>query len=405
MLYVRGEQMIRKIILFVGLCTSLPSVADNVFSKINVNGFGSIRAGYVDTETGNPLGIPNYYQNKNEFSFSEETVFGAQANIELPGKWDAAVQVISRGVHDFRLEANWAYLGYRITPNHYVRMGRFAMPLFRHSEYEYVGYTHDYATLPKSLYFGFDFNTVDGVVLDSKFFLDSGLFIKTKVMTGQWKGELSTSVNSDLVEAQFSNVWSISGSVHWDEVAGYAGYFKADNISDDLNDQLFGVLDPLLAPLDLPKETKLEIQDNLSFNKPAYYGYLGINWEPGNWRFNWEVAKYGITDSVDSFNLTYYASVGYQYNDVTTVTLTKQGYHQSTDDYPQTDGIDNPIAQAVIRATVDQFAGRELDAYGLSVRYEVNEQIAFKAEVVMGEDKRESVGEFSIFTVGFDFIF
>ena len=44
-----------------------------------------------------------------------------------------------------------------------------------------MGYANDYGRLPKSVYIGFDFNTIDGLALDAKY-LVSGININTKII-------------------------------------------------------------------------------------------------------------------------------------------------------------------------------------------------------------------------------
>jgi hypothetical protein len=391
----------KKLILFALL------VSTQVLAKspIEINGFGSVRAGYLDTDTGVSLGIPDYYDETDTLSYTEETLFGVQANIELPGKWDAVIQAVSRGVNDFEVETKWAYLGYKLTPNHYLRFGRFAMPLFRHSEYEFVGYAHDYATLPKSVYFGFDFNTVEGASLDSKFFFDNGLYVKTKILTGSWSGQLGTSVLPGVdANARFDNVISVTGSAHWGDLSLYAGYLTADNKSDDLNDQLYSVLKPIGEQIGLPVEELDKVTNNLNFNNRAAYANIGLSYTWHNWLLSAETSRYGINDSADSFNVAYYVSLGYKWGDWT-ITAQQQHYQQSINDFPQTQGLTNPVFIGVVQDVVTQFAAREFDAQGVSVRYEINEQMAFKADILVGTDDRPSVGDYSVASFGIDFIF
>ncbi|KNC65368.1 hypothetical protein AC626_23535 [Pseudoalteromonas rubra] len=143
--------------------SSFASYADVVF-----NGFASLRATAADSDGGTS---PFETLEGTAISRFLTNLFCASGTSGPGGGLSATVQLLAEGKGDFDAEARWAYVSYEINPQHTISMGRFANPSFYQSEYQNVGYTHNFGRLPKAVYIGFDFTTIEGVSLDSNFIL------------------------------------------------------------------------------------------------------------------------------------------------------------------------------------------------------------------------------------------
>ena len=120
-------------------------------------------------------------------TFKDESLFALQARANLGDGLSATIQLMAEGVNEFEAEAKWAYLTYELNDQHSVSAGRFANPIFFQSQYEKVGFAHNYSRLPKAVYIGFDFSTIEGIALDSSFLLGD-YSLDTKLLYGNWQG-------------------------------------------------------------------------------------------------------------------------------------------------------------------------------------------------------------------------
>ena len=154
-------------------------------------------------------------------------MFAIQAQADLGENLSATVQLFADGQKDFDLEARWAYISYQLNDQHRLSAGRFANPIFHQSEYEKVGYAHNFARLPKAVYIGFDFSTVEGMALDSQFnFGDYNL--QTKLLYGAWEGETFSAVTNSNVNFGLKDIMSFNASLSKDWWTLFAGAFTAE---------------------------------------------------------------------------------------------------------------------------------------------------------------------------------
>ena len=117
-------------------------------SNIDFSGYGSIRGGLL---TNDDI-TPQYFGYDDKVDFKNESLFALQAKASLNEKWNATIVLQARGEDDFDLEARWAYLSYQYSPDTTISVGRFALPYFRNSDTQDVGYSHNYSRLTTSIY-------------------------------------------------------------------------------------------------------------------------------------------------------------------------------------------------------------------------------------------------------------
>lgn len=375
------------------------------YAEIELNGFASIRGTSVSTDGGaDPF--PGYQEG--EFSFKPESLFALQARADLGEKLSATVQLYADGLNDFDVEARWAYISYELNDQHRLSAGLFANPIFHQSEYEKVGYAHNFARLPKAVYIGFDFSTIEGMALDSQFDLN-GLTLATKVLYGNWNGQTYFAVTDSFVDLAFSEVFSANAVLSGDWWNLFAGAFVASIDAAKLDDStLFLLAQPGITAAQNAGATAEQInqfKDAIkSDGKDGSYMFAGFAVDYMNWLVDFEYVDYGILDSANAANKAWFAAVGRRF-DAVTVTLHSEDYSREQNEYDFISGVSHPVLQATGRALKDAFSQREFDGVGIDLRWDFHPSAALKVDYFKGTDTRPTVGDYSIASIGIDLIF
>ncbi|ALU41800.1 hypothetical protein AT705_01995 [Pseudoalteromonas rubra] len=382
--------------------SSFASYADVVF-----NGFASLRATAADSDGGtSPF---ETLEGDGDISFSDESLFALQARADLGGGLSATVQLLAEGKGDFDAEARWAYVSYEINPQHTISMGRFANPSFYQSEYQNVGYTHNFGRLPKAVYVGFDFTTIEGVSLDSNFILGD-YALSTKVLYGSWRGTTFLAATQQDESFGFKDELSVRLELSKDWWTVYGGFFivEIEGGTVDTN----AILGGAQGAIELAKSQGATEQQVQAFRdavvwdgKNGLYGYTGFRIDYDRVILDVEYADYGVEDSSDGFNQVWYSAIGYRVVDDVIVTVHHERFLQDNKDLDFLNGVDQPTLRATGVAIRNNLALREFDGVGLSVRYDFHPNAALKFQYVSGEDSRPSVGDYSIWTAGVDLVF
>lgn len=373
-------------------------------AEIKFNGFGSVRGTYVNTDSiERPFAdLPK----DGEISFKDESIFGLQARADLGDGLSATVQFVADGKDDFDVEARWAYVSYKLDNHHTVNVGRFANPIFYQSEYEIVGYAHDFARLPKSVYFGFDFNNLEGISLDSNYEI-GGYNLNTKLLYGTWDGTItvvSTGVDES-IGLDDVTLARVELSKDWWKV--FAGGFIGEFTEGSLNTFLRSAVAPgsavALANGATPEQVT-ELADLVQYQgKDGEYWYAGYNIDYKNFISNFEYAKYDIDNTLFGEVRAWYASLGYRFDEYV-VTVRREKMERVTN-YSQVSSIEHPILNATGRGVHDVLTTGKIDGVGLTVRYDFHPSAAFKFDYFDAEDKTVTDGEYSILSMGIDVIF
>lgn len=373
-------------------------------ADIKLNGFASIRGVQTSTDGGlEPF--PGYTEG--EFDFKSESLFAIQAQADLADKLSATVQLYADGQKDFDLEARWAYLSYQINDQHRLSAGRFANPIFHQSEYEKVGYAHNFARLPKAVYIGFDFSTVEGMALDSQYnFGDYNL--QTKLLYGSWDGETFSAVTNSWVNFGLKDIMSLNVSLNKDWWTVFAGAFTAEIDGATIDS---GTVFPLaanginlaLANGATPQQVT-DLKSRIGWDKKdGIYWFSGFAVDYNNWLVDYEYAYWETKDSSDAPNTSWYAAVGYRF-DKYVVTVHHEDYAQDTD-FGYLDGVAHPILLATGKGIQTAFASREFDANGITLRYDFHPSAALKIDYLTGSDTRAAVGDYQMMSIGVDLVF
>lgn len=392
----------RKLLLTSAVFAALFS--QPLLAEVKLNGFASIRGTSVSTDGGlEPF--PGFEEG--ELSFKPESLFAIQAQADLGEGLSATVQLFGEGRNDFDIEARWAYLSYQLNDSHRVSAGRFANPIFHQSEYEKVGYAHNFSRLPKAVYIDFEFSTIEGIALDSQFNLGD-YSLATKVLYGGWSGEAFSAVTNTFVDFGMDNIFSANATLAGDWWQLFGGIFatEIDGTSID-NSTIFPLAAQGIAMAQNMGATGAQVNDFKSRigwdGKDAFYWFSGFAIDYNNWLLDFEYVDYVVKDSTDAPNQSWYLALGRRFDNVV-VTLHTEDYAQEAD-HDFLNGVAHPVLLATGKGINNAFAQREFDGVGLSVRYDFHPSAAIKLDYFNGSDTRPTVGDYEILSFGVDLVF
>ncbi len=376
------------------------------FAEIRLNGFASIHMSSLNSDNG---GTPFSQYNEGTFSFKDESLFALQASSDLGDGLTATVQFVGEGKDDFAIDARWAYLSYTLNDTHTLSAGRFANPIFYQSEYEKVGFAHNYARLPKAVYAGFDFSTIEGVALDSNFYVGD-YTLTTKLLYGNWDGSVFLSTTGQDEFFGLKNLLSARATLAGDGWNVFAGSFIAEMEGGTIDQNaIIGAAAPGIAAAQALGATQAQVDnfiDSVKWDgKDGIYSYLGFNVDRNRFIVDFEFASYGVKDSSDGWNDTWFFGVGYRLSDTLAVIVHTEENKQDGADTDFLDGVSNPVLFATGAAIKESLSFSEYEGTGVTMRYDFHPSATLKADYFMGESTRTDIGDYSIFSVGVDLVF
>ena len=378
--------------------------SSSAFAEINFNGFASIRATAADSDGGQtPF---SFLKGDGDISFKDESLFAIQARADLGEGLSATVQFMAEGQNDFDVEAKWAYLSYDINDTHRLSAGRFANPIFFQSQYEKVGYAHNFARLPVGVYIGFDFSTIEGIAVDSTFFVGD-YTLETKVLYGNWNGEVFVVAAGGDVSIGLKDVMSFNATLSGDWWKMYAGGFTSELEGGTFDNiiRAFGAPGANAAlALGAPQSDVDEFYDTIvTDGKDGIYWFAGFGIDYNNFVVDFEYVDYGIRDAVNPLTHAWYASVGYRF-DNSMILIHTEDYNRDIK-YEYFNGLSNPVLNGTARAIMDALGAQEFDGSGITYRYDFHPSAALKIDYFRGENTLPTVGDYTIWSVGVDMVF
>lgn len=131
--------------LAIGLAIALNSNA--ALAEYEINSFLTIGAAASNTSG-------TYLQRINEgVSLEQDSKYGVNLRSELTNDIYGAAQLLATGREgQFDVEAEWAYLSYKIANGFSIRAGKLNLQTFLHSDYKEVGYLYPQVRLPEEVY-------------------------------------------------------------------------------------------------------------------------------------------------------------------------------------------------------------------------------------------------------------
>ncbi|MCO4797620.1 MAG: hypothetical protein KC484_00270 [Colwelliaceae bacterium] len=374
------------------------------FADITLNGFASIRATQVNSDGGSaPFGFK-----EGEITFKDESLFAIQARADLTEGLTATIQLYADGWNDFDVEARWAYISYQVADNHTINIGKLANPLFHQSEYEKVGYAHNFSRLPMAVYTGFDFATMEGISLNSQFDIADGDYtLDTKWLYGSWDGDITLNSIGN-VDLGLKDILSFNATFSGDWWKVFAGAFVTEMVADslDANSYIPAIQPGVQAALSLgaTQSDVTKFTENVIWHeKDGLYWFAGFGIDRDDWILDFEYTNYGVQDSVDAPNENWYLALGKRF-DSYVITIHAEESKQP-EDYGFLNGINHPVLQATGKGLQGVLAASEWDGYGISLRYDFHPSAALKVDYFTGENQISDIGDYQIMSAGIDLVF
>ena len=354
-------------------------------AAVDINGFASIKGGMALSSDDELYGYDD------DFSFTNESLAALQVKSDLGDKLSVTAQLLGRGAEDWDVEFEWAFLSYDLTDNLRVNAGRLRMPFYKYSDFLDVGYAYDWLRVPASVY-GLGFNSIEG----ASFLYTSSLGnydSNVQVVLGTQSDTLGS--GSNILDGQIDNVtgvaWELSQDSHSFRAAYFRGKatFSGDGL-DGFTSQLSGLgLAGLAQAIDIKDET-------------AWFMGLGFSLDKNNWVVVSEVTKSEVQDSYLSQSLSYYASVGHRFDNITPfISFEKDDNTAQTEIYaglPTSSPLYAPVASLVNSQELER------NSFNVGVRYDFHPSAAFKAQYTNSDNKTADRKD-SIVVVGVDLVF
>lgn len=299
--------------------------------RLKINGF--LSAG-VATNDGDPV-VDSIYGIGDDYTTKAINKLGIQMTFQVSDKISATAQLVSKGIKDYQVEAEWAYLTYDATDDLRFNFGRQRIPYYLLSEYLDVGYALPWVYAPIEMY-NIPISAIDGVSAVYDFAIgDFNFAWQTYAGAG---GGYSEQLEAEFTQNQSwgTNLTATTGSwtfrmgytssnLNADPDQGGAGSQLIDSITtgrDTLSPQLDAIyaqssaqLDFLAAALGLPAYASavpaswLGETDNLRAN---YYS-AGFMYDDGNLLVMGELSNLNVDDTVQPVGDAGYLTVGYRF--------------------------------------------------------------------------------------------
>lgn len=297
------------------LATLLPCVgarADDLDTpKFSLSGYATVglvhssenQADYTD----GPWYKPHGAGHSRSWSADVDSRFGLQLDARLTPRLSAVLQVISQLRYDntYTPKVEWANVKYAVTPDVSIRLGRIVMSTFLVSDYRHVGYAVPWVRPPLSVYNMMPVTTNDGV--DASYRRRLGATTNTvQVFYGRANQKTPNGQNNLARDS-----WGVVNTLEYGPAIFRAAYQQSNlTLNEDINsffDQFrrLGAAGAVLAD-------KYDAD-----NKPVKFLALSASYDPGNWYLISELGRSKVTPSLVGEQVSWYASSGYRFGDLT----------------------------------------------------------------------------------------
>jgi len=131
-------------------------------NSLKLNGYATLRGTYAD----NRNKIPYYYDYADDkFNLTENNNVGLQIKSTINNKLNFDMTLSMTGKDNYKAEAEWAYLSYKINDDFRIRVGRINAPFYMLTDYINIGYTYPWVSPPSEVYSTNPIRAVDGIDL------------------------------------------------------------------------------------------------------------------------------------------------------------------------------------------------------------------------------------------------
>lgn len=382
-------------------CFAAPSHA------MDWHGYGSVRMGQFSMQ-GQDAEIPEFYRGTSELSFSEETLFGVQMQHDISDDMQLVAQWQARGNRDFKPETKLLFLRWQLNDAWQLKAGRLDIPLFAQSDTQYIGFSHNYSRLPKSVYWRFDFETGEGISLEHQQNW-SWATLKTQAQWSNFDGLLfKSAAGGSGIPSHLRDIRALKFNLDTQKVNLVAGLMKTDVDLQSLDQRFIASLTPTLQQLGGSPSQIADFFADTSFTNGGNYWFYGLRYHPGDWHFEVERTRYGIDGAIDGQTSAWFAAASRRFDDLV-LTL----HHEQISKHPLAasevlrEGTP-PQFYPLLPLMVKSLNQRMLRLNVLSARYDLAPSMALKADYMLGDVVFVTDGSSQAahgFSLGVDFVF
>lgn len=266
--------------------------------RLKINGF--LSAG-VATNDGDPV-VDSFYGIGDDYTTKAINKLGIQMTFQVSDKISATAQLVSKGIKDYQVEAEWAYLTYDATDDLRFNFGRQRIPYYLLSEYLDVGYALPWVLPPIEMY-NIPISATDGVSAIYDFAIgDFNFAWQTYAGAG---GGYSEQLEAEFTQNQSwgTNLTATTGS--WTFRMGYT----SSNLNADPDQG--GAGSQLIDAVNTGRDTLSTQLDALYAANPAGFAGLSALYGVPAYTSAVPAAWLGETDNIR----TNYYSTGFMYDD------------------------------------------------------------------------------------------
>lgn len=278
------------------------------YPRFSLNGFGTlgvVRSNEDQADFVSSIFAPEGAGYSGTWSPKVDSRLGLQLSGNFSPRLSGVVQVISEQRYDgtYTPSVEWANLGFDVTPNLTLRVGRTLLPVFMASEYRKASYANPWARPPEEVYQLVPVTSSDGLsALYHRSF--GGMNYTLQASAGAADAKVF-----DGSEITARRGFTIANTLQWGPTSVFAAYNQSRLTWPEINEffdafRFFG-----------PEGEAIADRYDLD-NKRSTVTTLGARHDPGDWFVTGEWAR-GRTDSFIGESEGWYATGGYRLGDFT----------------------------------------------------------------------------------------
>ncbi|WP_392340137.1 hypothetical protein [Moritella marina] len=345
---------------------------DSLSDRMTINGFFTGKVGIANNDAG-------YNGYDKDADFSEGSKLGLQGSFALTEQTKIVAQLVARGSDDWSTEMEWAFLSHDFDNGFVTRIGRLRVPLYMYSDYLEVGYAQPWATPPTELYSIVPLSSFDGV--DAIYDFDMG---DVAVTLQASYGHADRDTGELLGEVDYKDILGASASFSYEDWVFRSTYYQ--------------------TTLDTTKGGQIPQFFN---DAQSYFAGVGLSYDNGSLL---AISEFAVSDVEGDYADTQsgYITLGYRISDFTPYVT--YAFLETTDDSDRA----NPtnITEGTIKAAFNW----QRTAYSVGTRYDINSNLALKADVTYATDFGDTSGGLTpniagqnddtlVYTLSFDAVF
>lgn len=365
------------------------------FADVTINGFASINAG-ATTDSGDSL-----YGYDDSFNMKNESLFAIQLQSDLGDNLSVTGQLLGRGVDDFDVGFEWAFLTYEFNDQTSISAGRLRTPFFQYSDFLDVGYAYDWLRPPQSVY-GLGFDNIEGVTLYRTGQV-GGLDSSVQLVFGNYDSE--TQFSGSTIDAKIDSITGASWELSNGSLSGRVAYLIAEATfqTDPVELAPGFTLGNLYAGLNQVGLSALVAGLDIQEEDSSFLGF-GLTYDSANWIVVSEFTRVEVENSFIAEQDSYYLSVGRRIGSLTPyVSYEIDDNTAKSDVYAGYQSVLPAQLFVPVRALVDsQEADNE--TWNVGFRYDFHPSAALKAQYT-DQHNQLTGNNRSLLSVGVDLVF